>query len=164
MRRTAKPKYMPVIDFRRLSFTKKNRDGEIEAVEIASYLLQLESTGLKYQTDEYKKEAREFIKNAAVAFFDRNGFCCYPEFKFAPKRRWRIDYLVFKVYESTTIKVALEVEGGVWSFGRHTRGSGFVKDMEKYNEVARQQMFIIRVTPIQLFTNYTIGLLKDIIC
>lgn len=29
--------------------------------------------------------------------------------------------------------IAVEVDGGGWSNGRHTRGSGFEKDMEKQN-------------------------------
>lgn len=52
------------------------------------------------------------------------------EFKFHPTRKWRFD---FAWPES---KVAVECEGAVWTNGRHTRGSGFVKDMEKYNEAA----------------------------
>jgi hypothetical protein len=50
------------------------------------------------------------------------------EHKFHPRRRWRLDL------SYPALKVAFEVEGGVWSEGRHTRGSGFIGDCEKYNE------------------------------
>lgn len=30
-------------------------------------------------------------------------------------------------------RVAVELEGGVWSRGRHVRGEGFERDCEKYN-------------------------------
>jgi hypothetical protein len=40
--------------------------------------------------------------------------------------------------------VAMECEGAVWTGGRHTRGSGFVADCEKYNEAARLGWFVFR--------------------
>ena len=64
-----------------------------------------------------------------------------PEYRFAPPRRWRIDWAW------PTHKVALEVEGGVWSGGRHTRGKGFLGDCEKYNTLACMGWRLIRVTP-----------------
>jgi len=33
-------------------------------------------------------------------------------------------------------KVAVEVQGGIWSGGKHARGSGLVKDYEKANAAA----------------------------
>ncbi len=49
------------------------------------------------------------------------------EFKFCQDRKWRADFhLVGKM-------ILIEVEGGIWSNGRHTRGKGYLGDMEKYN-------------------------------
>ena len=77
-----------------------------------------------------------------------------PEYRFDKTRKWRFDYAFLPQ------RVALEVEGGVWTRGRHTRGTGYVKDLEKYSEAAAQGWRLIRVTPDQLCTLETIELLK----
>lgn len=51
------------------------------------------------------------------------------EYKFHPVRKWRFDFAFADM-------VAVEIEGGIWTRGRHTRGSGFIKDCEKYNTAA----------------------------
>jgi len=61
------------------------------------------------------------------------------EFKFHPKRRWRFDYCI----ESKMI--AIEIEGGVWIKGRHTRPQGFINDMEKYNTATAMGYSVIRI-------------------
>ena len=67
-----------------------------------------------------------------------------PEYKFHPARRWRIDFAW------PDHKLAVEIEGAVWSYGRHTRGSGFVKDIEKYNELTLMGWALLRFTPQQV--------------
>jgi hypothetical protein len=49
------------------------------------------------------------------------------EFYFAKPRRFRFDVCW------PAFMVACELEGGIWVQGRHTRGAGFTRDMEKYN-------------------------------
>lgn len=44
-------------------------------------------------------------------------------------------------------KLAVEVEGGLWIQGRHSRGKGVEGDMEKYNEATMLGWRIIRVSP-----------------
>ena len=79
---------------------------------------------------------------------------CVREYKFHDKRRWKFDYAI------PTHKVAIEVEGGVWIQGRHTRGSGFVKDMEKYNEATALGWRILRCEPKDIKSAYFLGLIE----
>lgn len=63
------------------------------------------------------------------------------EYMFHPKRLWRLDF------GWPTQRLAVEVEGGVWTDGRHTRGSGFIQDLEKYNNLAILHWRLLRFTP-----------------
>lgn len=74
----------------------------------------------------------------------RLAFGCLSEFKFHPTRRWRFDFAWPEK------KLAVEIEGGVWTGGRHTRGKGFSEDCEKYSEAAVLGWRIIRVTGDQV--------------
>jgi len=69
------------------------------------------------------------------------------EYKFHPTRKWRFDWAFIDE------KLAVEQEGAIWIQGRHTRGSGFIKDMEKYNEAARLGWRVFKFTP-QQFKKY----------
>lgn len=64
--------------------------------------------------------------------------------RFCLDRVWRFDY-AFPQYA-----IALEVEGGIWTGGRHNRGKGFLEDMEKYNRAALDGWRVFRCTPKQL--------------
>ncbi len=49
------------------------------------------------------------------------------QYKFFPSRNWKTDFAWVDQ------KIIAEVEGGVWTNGRHTRGQGFINDCIKYN-------------------------------
>lgn len=66
------------------------------------------------------------------------------EHKFHDTRKWRLDFAI------VDLKIGIEIEGGVWSGGRHTRGNGFVEDMEKYNAAVTLGWVILRFTPQDL--------------
>lgn len=79
-----------------------------------------------------------------------------PEYRFHPVRKWRIDYY----FEANGRKVGLEVEGGIWTGGRHTRGKGFAGDMEKYNAAGAMGIAIVRAVPGDLLKLKTFELVK----
>lgn len=77
------------------------------------------------------------------------------EFKFAaPERNWAADFAWPEE------RVLLEVEGAVWSGGRHTRGSGYLADMLKYNSATLRGYKLLRCTPQQLCTSATLSLVR----
>jgi len=63
------------------------------------------------------------------------------EHRFAHPRRWRFDWAW------PDHLLALEVDGGVWTRGRHTRGAGFLRDIEKLNSAAIAGWSVLRTTP-----------------
>jgi len=69
-----------------------------------------------------------------------NGEPYEDEHRFHPTRRWRFDF----AWPSK--KIAVEIEGGTWTGGRHTRGAGFQKDCEKYNAAAVLGWTVLRFT------------------
>lgn len=50
-----------------------------------------------------------------------------PEYRFAPPRRFRFD----RAHPPS--RVAVELDGGTWTGGRHTRGAGYERDCVKAN-------------------------------
>lgn len=82
---------------------------------------------------------------------------CVKEFKFHPVRKWRFDYAV------PEHKIALEVEGGVWTGGRHTSPIGFLGDIEKYNTATLMGWRVFRTTPDDLYKKKTLDLMKSAI-
>lgn len=63
------------------------------------------------------------------------------EYRFWPGRAFRFDFAWVKE------KIALEIEGGIWTQGRHSRGAGMRSDMEKYNMATAMGWRIFRFTP-----------------
>lgn len=66
------------------------------------------------------------------------------EWRFLTNRWWRFDY----AWPLT--RLAIEIEGGAWIRGRHTRGKGFLADIEKYNCASILGWSILRFTPQQI--------------
>lgn len=80
---------------------------------------------------------------------------CVKEYRFYSPRKWRFDYAL------PAFKIALEVEGGVWTRGRHVRPQGFLGDIEKYNTATLLGWRVFRTTPSKLITGSTLLLLKN---
>lgn len=66
------------------------------------------------------------------------------EYRFLPGRRFRFDF----AWPSAL--VALEVEGGRFSGGRHVRPDGYARDVVKYSAAAALGWRVVRAVPEQV--------------
>lgn len=64
------------------------------------------------------------------------------EFPFAKSlgRKFRLDFFF-------PPDVGCEIDGGIWTGGRHTRGAGVLADCEKFALAAGMGIRVVRVTP-----------------
>jgi hypothetical protein len=77
------------------------------------------------------------LKQAGVRGFIR-------EYKFHPKRRWRLDFA------DPSRRIGVELMGATWTAGRHTRGAGYMADCEKANEAICYGWRLLRATTEQV--------------
>lgn len=103
-------------------------------------------------TSESKGEAMFFFqcKATKLPLPDR-------EFKFKDDRRWRFDFAW------PACRVAVEIEGGVWTEGRHTRGGGYIADMEKYNAAGALGWLVLRFDSAQVKSGVAIKEVESIL-
>lgn len=66
------------------------------------------------------------------------------EYRFAPPRRWRFDFAW------PDRRLALEVQGAIFTQGRHTRGPALLKEHEKLNTAASLGWRVLFCTPQQI--------------
>ena len=63
------------------------------------------------------------------------------EYAFAPKRRYRADF-AFPAH-----MLLVEIEGAIYTGGRHVRGAGYESDLEKYNLAQELGYIVLRFSP-----------------
>ena len=66
------------------------------------------------------------------------------EVQFHPIRKWRFDFAWCN--PRSNFNLAIEIEGGSWAGGAHTRGRHFESDCEKYFHAAMMGWIVIRLT------------------
>ncbi len=79
------------------------------------------------------------------------------EFKFHDVRKWRSDFLI------VGHKLLVEVEGGIWSNGRHTRGDGYQTDMIKYNAATELGYRVLRFSTGQVKSGMAIKAIVELV-
>jgi very-short-patch-repair endonuclease len=82
---------------------------------------------------------------------------CVKEHVFHDTRKWRFDFAW------PLRKVALEVDGGVFTGGRHTRGAGFTEDCVKRNTAVIQGWRVINATGEQVKSGQALAWLEALL-
>lgn len=82
------------------------------------------------------------------SFWNNFGMPCpIPEYRFTPPRKWRLDYAW------PDVKLAIEIEGGVYKYCGHNSISGFIKDIDKYNALTENGWALLRYQPKKINYN-----------
>ena len=63
------------------------------------------------------------------------------EVRVCEDRRWKMDFAEREVRRP---RLAFEIEGGIWTAGRHSRGKGMQDDMDKYNRATIEGFVLFR--------------------
>jgi len=98
----------------------------------------------------------KYDKDIVLAWFAQHKLYPEPEFKFHPTRKWRFDFLFPN-------KVALEVQGGLFSGGRHSRGASLLKEHEKLNNAAVLGYRVLYTIPQMLCMQETLDTIREAI-
>ena len=73
------------------------------------------------------------------------------EFVFYPGRQWRFDFAWPQV------RLAVEIEGGIWNGGAHTRGGHFESDAKKYNAAGLAGWTVLRYSTAMVLSGEAIA-------
>lgn len=89
-----------------------------------------------------RKESKYPCKNGYSKIYEQLlGGEWWAEWPFHPTRKWRFDYAC------PELKIAIEVDGGIFIGGRHSGGVGQLKDFEKGNNACAMGWYVFHTTP-----------------
>ncbi len=98
-------------------------------------------TALEILTAARRKAKTEKLTNDFLLMWRASGGPrLEAEHRFCAGRKWRFDFAVPEK------RLAIDLEGGIWTGGSHTRGGRFNSDAEKYNAAALLGWKVVRFT------------------
>lgn len=116
----------------------------------------VDKTDARKQLEAEMKQqfARQFEAQWALL----GGPALEKEHYFNPDRKWHSDYL------HRPTMTLIELEGGAYSGGRHTRPKGFIEDIFKYNSATMLGYRVIRVGTGMVTAHYLQQIIDAIRC
>jgi very-short-patch-repair endonuclease len=90
---------------------------------------------------------------------ERDGIPFEREYRFHPTRRWRSDFAVIRDF-AWRGPLLIEIDGGAFVGGRHSRGTGVEADAEKQSAAAILGYRVIRATPRQVENGTALSWIK----
>lgn len=78
------------------------------------------------------------------------------EFTFCD-RKWRFDFAF------PARKLAIEIEGGIFVNGGHSRGAAYERDLEKYNTAAKMGWVVLRYSTAMVLAGTAINDVLEVI-
>ena len=100
---------------------------------------------------------RSTAEDTLAAQLSQAGIPYEREYRFAPPRRWRADFVVIDWRHHVPLLV--EVEGGSYT-GGHRRGRAYELDTEKASVAAILGYRVIRATPSQVNEGIALGWIR----
>lgn len=79
-----------------------------------------------------------------------DGFC------HNPSRRWRWDY----AWPDEPYRLLVDVQGGIWTGGKHVRGKGLTNDIEKHNDAILAGFRVLWLTPQQIANGFALETIR----
>jgi very-short-patch-repair endonuclease len=118
--------------------------------------LKTAATKLAREKAKVKREALELamLQHIRAVKLDAG---CVQQHRFHAERQWRFDFAW------PVRRVALEVDGGTWTGGRHTRGDGYAEDCVKVNTAVIAGWRVLRATSDQVKSGEAVGWLEAIL-
>lgn len=93
-----------------------------------------------------------------ISYYADHGVNLIAEWPLCEDRNWRHDFVVSPVEK---YRIAIEVQGGIHSGGRHSRGSGLIKEYEKMNFAAAvNKMRVLYFVPQDICMDDTVEIVK----
>ena len=110
-------------------------------------LMQIKAMGIPHPEQEYRFAAQHVGMGRAIR----------KRLLLAGLKDWRFDFCW------PDLMFAVEVEGGIFVNGRHTRGAGFEGDMEKYHHAQRLGYTVYRCGSALIKSGKSVQLIDTII-